>query len=233
MPWKDGKWVNPLADPVVKLETRMIINQRDLDYRLEVMGMKTVYESDKEDNVDVTHSLRFAKYFPPETKLIQKALLRLELLNFRSYGTGSSNEAVVIETDHYIMYPGRPFIDYTVATGSHDHGGNTGIASSHTHTISPDGDHAHDLYQHEHSMTSPPHTHTLIHGIYEGPASSDITIKINGTDRTGELGGPFNANQDSIDITKYLTVTGWNEIELGSATLGRIHASLFVEYYLP
>lgn len=87
---------------------------------------------------------------------------------------------------------------------------------------------------HVHTMTLTDHTHGLVHGIYEGTAATNVTVTINGTDRTAALGGGagFTTDQDSLDIMQYLAV-GWNTISLGSSQLGRIQATYFVKAYLP
>jgi hypothetical protein len=134
--------------------------------------------------------------------------------------------------------------------GDHDHGGAVATDGAHTHVItlnhshtvtiaahSHGMEHTHTVPAHSHGMehthSVPAHTHGIVHGIYEGTAASAVTVAINGTDRTVALNGPFAADADDLDITEYLTTTGWNTISLGSGTLGRIHATVFVEIYLP
>jgi hypothetical protein len=104
-----------------------------------------------------------------------------------------------------------------------------------------------DIYTHDssgthtHNINIPDHSHPIIHGIFEANGqggnplyqASNMTVVINGQDRTSALGGPFNTDQNGLDITEYLSIGMWNVISLGSATLGRIDASVFVEIYLP
>ncbi len=98
---------------------------------------------------------------------------------------------------------------------------------------------AFDLYtydaaaSHDHAVAIPSHTHGMTYGIYASTTASAVQVAINGTNRTAALGGPFSTDADSLDITQYLTPTGWNTVELGSATLGRLGATAFVELYLP
>ncbi len=95
-------------------------------------------------------------------------------------------------------------------TGNHSHtvAGNTGGAS-----ISMN--HRHTLGSHTHSVSIGTHTHTLTYGCYEGSApTADIGIKIDGTDRTVDLGGPWSSDQTDIDISAYITTTGAHTIEL-------------------
>lgn len=75
------------------------------------------------------------------------------------------------------------------------------------------------------------HIHGIIYGIYEGTSPTNITIKINGTDRTSILGGGtgFNSDQSNLNITSYLSIGQWNTIELGSSQLGRLDATVFIQ----
>jgi len=79
---------------------------------------------------------------------------------------------------------------------------------------------------HTHQISD--HTHPLNFGIYEGTTPLDVTVNINGVDRTATLGGPFNSDQSNLDITSYL-IAGWNTIELGSSRLGRLDVALFIQ----
>lgn len=58
---------------------------------------------------------------------------------------------------------------------------------------------------HTHSVTIAAHTHDLTYGIYEGSAAStpQITVTINGVDRTSALGGPWD-DDFTVDVTTYL-----------------------------
>lgn len=119
----------------------------------------------------------------------------------------------------------------------------------HSHSISSDGSHSHNIMvngiqhfhrlvrhfhqawtgEHNHNFSVPDHTHPLNFGIYEGTTPANVTVKINGVDRTAALGGPFNTSQTNLDITPYLAVNQWNTIELGTSQLGRIQATVFVQ----
>ncbi len=96
------------------------------------------------------------------------------------------------------------------------------------YTLGASGDHRHGM-EHTHSISN--HTHDIIYGIYEGTLPTNITIKINGTDRTSILGGGtgFNSDQSNLNITSYLSIGQWNTIELGSSRLGRLDATVFIQ----
>lgn len=124
-----------------------------------------------------------------------------------------------------------------VASNSHSHDVNSG--GEHTHYVVVGSlrhshampRHYHQAYtgEHSHDFSVPDHTHPLQFGIYEGTTPINVTVKVNGVDRTSALGGPFNSDQADLDIAPYLTVGQWNTIELGSGRLGRIDATVFVQ----
>jgi len=140
------------------------------------------------------------------------------------------------------------------STASHNHGISNGTkllkdgggyvtystfgGDTHNHSISSDGNHAHgidarhshdiDIPSHSHTVNIPSHSHNLVFGIYEATTPQGVTIIINGVDRSAALGGPFNADQDNLDIKEFL-VAGNNIIQLGSTRLGRIDASIFIQ----
>jgi hypothetical protein len=120
---------------------------------------------------------------------------------------------------------------YMNSSGLHNHSASCSTAGSHAHSCP--SKHTHSVAAHTHSVpghshTIPSHTHSIQYGIYTSTTPLDVTVKINGTDRTSALGGPFNSDQSSLDISPYLG-TGWNTIELGSSRLGRIDAAIFIQ----
>jgi len=80
---------------------------------------------------------------------------------------------------------------------------------------------------HTHDVDLPDHTHGMTYDMYEASYSNpSISIKINGTDRTTALGGPWTSDQDDIDIAAYLNIGDWNKIELVPNQLLRLNASV-------
>lgn len=130
-------------------------------------------------------------------------------------GTDNSNHSHSLNNHtHGLSYTGT----YTLTLGGHYHdvvGATSGSGSTHSHTVSS---HTHDvtISAHTHTVTIGTHTHdvtlanhnhtiTMTYGIYEGPAPStpQITITINGTDRTSALGGPWD-DDVTLNIKQYL-----------------------------
>jgi hypothetical protein len=71
----------------------------------------------------------------------------------------------------------------------------------------------------------PQHSHSvqLNYGIYESSQAQGANIYVNGVlkDSSG-----YSANENTVDITQWITGSGWFEIELSSTCLGRINAAL-------
>lgn len=121
------------------------------------------------------------------------------------------------------------------------------VSGAHSHSISSEANHVHVLYNHKHEteipshthgvnipnhshdVTFPSHTHGIVYGIFTSTLPTNTTVRINGTDRTVALGGPFNSDQVNLNIASFLMVGQWNTIELGSGQLGRIDASVFIQ----
>lgn len=104
---------------------------------------------------------------------------------------------------------------------------------SHTHAISiPVHSHGVTIPDHRHDVSLGDHTHNLVFGIYEGPAPADISVKLDGYNLTSVLGGPFNQNVNDLELSPYVTSAGWHILELGSSSLGRINASLFIQLFM-
>ena len=105
------------------------------------------------------------------------------------------------------------------AQGNHTHSVTAQGDHTHSITITAQGDHTHSITitaQGDHSHTigaSGSHTHTitLTYGIYEDTVyPANVGIKINGTDRTAVLGGPWGTAGASVEvgpleISDYLT----------------------------
>lgn len=145
--------------------------------------------------------------------------------------------------------------DHTASSGSagsHDHGG---AAGSHNHgnvdnasyapPISSDGSHSHsvsvssvdnhthliELQNHSHTINID-HTHDVIYGIYEGTTASGVKVKVDGVERLNNGGAGYSTDQNSLDLTTWITTAGWHTVELTSSQLGRINASLYIKSFV-
>ncbi|MGK4040961.1 phage tail spike protein [Heyndrickxia oleronia] len=104
----------------------------------------------------------------------------------------------------------------------------------HSHDINVSA-HSHNVYidSHYHDVSIPSHTHDIEYGIFESyDTPSAVRVYINGYDRTVALGGTWNYDVNNLNITSYLNIGQWNSIEIGSSSLGRIDASIFVQAFM-
>ncbi|MHA1408822.1 MAG: hypothetical protein ACTSQY_00640 [Candidatus Odinarchaeia archaeon] len=87
---------------------------------------------------------------------------------------------------------------------------------------------------HSHTVTA--HSHDIDADIYEvsAPASPSIKIKIDGTDQTTALGGPWSSDVSDLDITTYISGSGSHNIILydSNTELIRIRAVLYSEFFI-
>jgi len=89
---------------------------------------------------------------------------------------------------------------YGTYDGAHAHSVEL-VIQDHTHTV--------ELPAHQHDVRIPGHNHALQYGIWEEnyPSGLAISIRINGTDVTAALGGPWSPSEGTplkLDITQFL-----------------------------
>ncbi len=113
-------------------------------------------------------------------------------------------------------------------SGSHAHGRDTGhdhdvYIPSHTHGVT--------IPSHNHNVIIPSHTHGMEYGVYESTdlMPSRIAVFINGYDKSETLGGTWETDQSDLNIAPFINVGQWNSIQLGSLTLGRLDATVFIQ----
>lgn len=221
--------IRALRQQMEELKSQIAWQQRDNEYRLDTLSMKRSWQTDNEGNIDMFVPKTIDLYIPPETKQVDRVLLRLRLLPFE--GSGAVGDAT--------EYPGTHETGVAIWSASQDYTGfETEPGGDHNHggEVSDSGDHTHVFYlrDHTHVVEVPPHDHEMKAQMWTGALAQKVTIEINGTDVTSELGGPFSSDQASLDITQYIQTGRWNEITFGTkAGPGRVRASLFVEIYLP
>ena len=117
---------------------------------------------------------------------------------------------------------------------THDIQNHNHTIPSHSHTIAAHS-HSVTISAHSHSVTIPSHNHDLVHGIYEGPTATSVTIKVDGNTIPPEA-----LESSEMDIADYLDVDTngritrgvWHEIEITPDTLTRIEANLHVQLFV-
>jgi len=136
-----------------------------------------------------------------------------------TYGGPGDHQHIIYAHGLHSHSSTQPYND-----GYHSHD----LEADHRHDVTIPG-HSHNVATSPHYHTVSDHTHPISYGIYISTLPNNITVKINGTDRTSELGGPFNSDQSNLDISLYLNIGQWNVIELNSSQLGRIDATIFIQ----
>lgn len=226
---------------------------------LDEEGMLQTWQEGRTDNVDSNNPLVLYLYTPPETRVISKAILRFKLLPFRAYSKGTESGGGIytstesgggtytstesggggIATSLALNWePGDNGHDHGIPNGlllSTADGGSVGWVKSgqHSHQISiPSHTHLFSIPNHYHWFSLPEHIHDIKYGIYTSTSATNISIYINSTNVTYELGGMFTTDQNNLDITKYIKIGQWNRIELNSSRLGRIDASCFIQAFV-
>ncbi len=218
-------------------------------------GVLQTWQEGRADNVASGKPLILNVYLPSNTKSVHQAILRFRRQSFRAYSTGaasgggqtsgSSSESTTSgggDHRHQVYdymgsvsennYLEAQAYEFRMANSSGGTGANFFIKSpsgtTNLYTRGASGNHVHGM-SHTHIISD--HIHGIIYGIYEGTSPTNITIKINGTDRTSILGGGtgFNSDQSNLNITSYLSIGQWNTIELGSSQLGRLDATVFIQ----
>lgn len=200
------------ADWFASLRSNDFVKQANYDYALETAMAYRTWQIQAEDNVAAGAPITLYLRIPTNTVEKNLILLHLKLLPWRSYSARTKTVPEVV-----------------------GHSVSTTVESGWFGSTSPGGtdNHTHQVPKHYHDVTVPAHYHDIEQNIYFGTRAPDCYIKINGTDRTFDLGGPWTTDQDAIDIRPYI-VNGWNAIELScSGTQGRLHASIFVDIAVP
>ena len=81
------------------------------------------------------------------------------------------------------------------------------------------------------------HIHAPEYAIYEDALPLDVSIIIDGTDRTLALGGPWGNEYapeaiGPLQLAPYIQTPGWHTIEFTSTTLGRVTAALTTQQFI-
>lgn len=205
----------------------------------------------EEESCDLTHPFRFRFFVPSNLLELNYAKLSFQLLAFRrdfNAIVGSSTTSAAGTAHHHTLpsHVHRSHI-FQSNTPAGNAARNYQIANGIGLGVSVDVDSASgvDLFTDgpANVITSndeASHTHTLTpnlsitDGVFESTTATNVTVKINGVDRTVVLGGDtgFNVDQAELEVAGYLTLGAWNEIDFTPATLGRIKAHLRLTGYI-
>jgi len=170
------------------------------------------------DNVDATHKLKLKFYIPDGMVTMQKMVVNFTLEAFRTYSnTASSGGGQTSGTSSAAsteQIGGDQDTSYTTVWD---------LGVQHQHMVS---DHVHGI-SHTHAVSD--HTHDLSFGIYESTSATGVKVYVDGTLRLDNGGSGYTTDQANLDITQWITTTGWHYVEFSSTQLGRINAAYFVQ----
>jgi hypothetical protein len=183
--------------------------------------------------VDATHRCRLRFEIPPDVISFSKVALSFSLQAFRASsqsvsGASSASSSSGTSTTHHhqtLLVDGTgPYtVTFDHITGLNAAGSGGGSAP----TSDMSADHTHPI-PHTHAITAPD-------GLYDTGMAQGVHVFIDGTDRTTALSGPWGSGSSidisDLDISAYITATGWHEVALSSTSLGVIVAQVSMKVY--
>jgi hypothetical protein len=187
--------------------------------------------------VDATHRCRLRYELPPNAvNSIVATNLSFSLQPFRATTQGTSGASSASSSASGPHKHGVPISDAAGGvTVNYDNASGTlkavigiGGGTVNPFTLDDSPSHAHTI-AHTHAITAPD-------GLYDTGCAQGVHVFIDGTDRTSALGGPWGSGSSidvsDLDITAYITTTGWHEVALSSTSLGVVVAQVSTKAYL-
>jgi hypothetical protein len=197
------------------------------------------------DNIQSGFPLTMPFNIDDSVSKINKVLLKFTQQKFRTYSdtvssgggsfqsssTNGTNIATTIMagggyTDSYGSVSADSTTGNTLATAGNYHYHSLSNTHNHHYDIS----HAHGVVDngHSHTVSISSHTHDLNFGIKEQVISNnEITVYVDGV-----LRATTSLLQGILDLTAYVTTSGWHAIEVRSTTLKRISAQINIKSYI-
>jgi hypothetical protein len=197
------------------------------------------------DNCDGTHALNIRYVIPSNCQRIVAARLSFHLTAFRDYDTGVSGVTTPAGIHYHTwVTSGSGTLNWTLGM---DSGGSPKIGGAalpppygyQTGTDVATGSAQNSAFT-TIDVAGGGHTHTftpsLTRGVFEGTTATGVTVKFDGSDKTGALGGGsgFTTDQVELDVTQYIQRSPdrlYHTIALTPSGLGRIEAHLRLNYF--
>src|SRR5437773_1945957 len=199
------------------------------------------------DDADATFPYNFDYVIPSNFQRLVSAKLSFKIRPFRTYNNfsatatqGASNTHTHPHSathahshGHTIPFDAGPFSNAVGWDGGNMKvgGGGTSAAINANATAASPGTSDANTQDHTHLVSV---TSTL--GIFEdaAPVNPGLTVKVDGSDVTTKLGGPFNSDQVEIDVTQVLAtgVKLWHTLALQPNQRVRITGILRISYYI-
>lgn len=204
------------------------------------------------DSLDAEHPLECDFFIPTATDVIVQVLLSARGLPYRAYSRAAKYwDAPFGTTGGPATNMTLEYWDYTTSTNSGSSVSRTESAGDswdgttpkpHYHYITPSAapqGHTHTyrrlysingLNSHTHWLDTS-HSHELEFGIYQGSSPTNVQLYIDNGSGYGSaisLGSSLNLCIE-LDLTRYVSGTGWKRLKFTSSTMGRIAAVLIVK----
>lgn len=187
------------------------------------------------DDADANFAYNFDYVIPSNFQRLVSAKLSFKIRAFRSYNQFSAT-ATGAETGHSHGHGHSLHVATTVGAANASFvGAGSGLGSSSGGTPFDTSTVANTDSTGSSGHTHPVSTSSVL-GIFEdvAPNNPGITVKVDGTDVTAKLGGPFQTDQVEIDVTQVLktTVKLWHTLSLQPNQRVRITGILRISYYI-
>ena len=177
------------------------------------------------DNVEDGFPLKFAFHIGSSVNSIEQVILKWKNYPYRAFSTGASSGGGSTSGSggYYASTTGdRNDANYWRTTL-----GASTSGTSHVHEYRAWG-HTHSFTVGSHTHSIPNHTHEITYGIYEASAGSDSSsVYINGTKRAD-----ITSSNSTLNLSSWITTSGWHTIEIRSTSRKRIEATLFMKTYI-
>lgn len=178
------------------------------------------------DNVENDFPLRFAFHIGESVNSIEEVILKWKNYPYRAFSTGaaSGGGSTSGSGGYYASTTGdRNDANYWRTTL----GPKTSSDGSHTHEYRAWG-HTHGFTVGSHTHSTPNHTHGIVYGIYEASQGAHASsVYVDGTKRAD-----ITYSSSTLNLSSWITTSGWHTIEIRSTSRKRIEATLFMKTYI-
>lgn len=167
-----------------------------------------------------------------EVSQIRQAVLEWDISPFRTYSKGAKSGGGSTSGDGGSWSSTVGVYDWTQGLAADTSGvtidsNNLGIVHAHTVSTSNLG-HRHSVAVPDHQHSTPNHTHPPEFGILMTPITDYTTyVHIDGVHRT-----TLTTQRGEVDLSAWITTSGWHTIEFRTPVLKRIDANLFLKTYI-
>ena len=179
------------------------------------------------DNVESGYPMKLPFHIGEEVNQIVQAKLKWDISPFRTYSKGAASGGGTKTTPSGgAGTTGTRWGATGIAVGTSGTTASAGLP--HNHTVSLDDlSHNHSTPSHTHSMDIT-HEHAPVFGILEASVASNwFSIYVDGVLRTS-----VEAQRGEVDLSAWITTSGWHTIELRVTSMKRIDANLFLKTYI-